>query len=239
MALFNAQRGNDYLPLATALEALEIQLGSLQQRAEPQVVELVKAALRKLLKEFRAIQALDFFHSLKGSALQERLEGFEAKLGKLTQPEVAKPQMAGPRRKEDFLGRVWVTRKNPFVDRMASAWLIRRFIDPQARFEFLEKDQALAAKAVSFDLPGGDFSHEQERCTFEVILAAFNFRGKALRKMAEIVHELDLKDGKFANPLAAGVESILLGIRQTAAQDRDALEEGIQMFERLYAALSK
>lgn len=239
VALVNAQRDRDYLPLETALEALEMQLGSLQQRAEPQVVDLLKANLRKLLKEFRAIQDLDFFHALKGSALQERLAGFEAKLGKLTQPEAAKPKMAGPRRKEDFLGRVWVTRKNPFVDRMASAWLIRRFIDPKARFEFLERDQAVAAEAVSFDLPGGDFSHEQERCTFEVILAAFNLPSKALRKMAEIVHELDLKDGKFANPLAAGVASILLGIRQTAAQDREALEEGIQVFARLYAALSK
>ena len=93
--------------------------------------------------------------------------------------------------------------------------------------------------AVSFDLPGGDFSHEQDRCTFEVLLEAFALRGKALRKIAEVVHELDLKDGKFSNPQASGVETILLGIRKTAKDDREALEEGIKTFERLYAALSK
>ncbi len=240
VALVNAQRDSDYLSIETALETLEVQLGSLQQLAEPQLVARVKATLRKLLKEFRAIQALDFFHSPKGSALQERLEGFEEKLTQLAgPPAAAAPRLAGPFRKADYQGRVWVTRKNPFVDRMASAWLIRRFIDPQARFEFLEKEKPASPEAVSFDVPGGDFSHAQDRCTFEVFLEAFGLPSKALRKIAEIVHELDLKDGKFANPLAAGVESILLGIRQTAAQDRDALEEGIQVFERLYAALAK
>jgi hypothetical protein len=93
--------------------------------------------------------------------------------------------------------------------------------------------------AVSFDLPGGDFSHEQDRCTFEVLLEAFALRGKTLRKISEIVHELDLKDGKFPTPHAVGVESILLGIRKTAPDDREALAEGSKVFERLYAALSQ
>jgi hypothetical protein len=93
--------------------------------------------------------------------------------------------------------------------------------------------------AVSFDLPGGDFSHEQDSCTFEVLLEAFGLRAKALRKIAEVVHELDLKDGKFTHPQVSGVESILLGIRKTAKDDHEALEEGIKTFERLYAALSR
>ena len=88
-------------------------------------------------------------------------------------------------------------------------------------------------------MPEGDFTHEQDRCTFEVLLEAFGLRGKVLRKMAEVVHDLDLKDGKFANPQASGVETILLGIRKTAKDDREALEEGIKTFERLHAALSK
>lgn len=240
VALFRAQREGDYLPLAAALEALEVRLGSLQQHPESQALARVGAGLAKLRKDFRAIQALDFFKSPKGAALQQRLEGFETQMGQLSGlSEAAQPRGAGPRRKADYQGRVWVTRRNPFVDRMASAWLIRRCIDPQARFEFLEKDQAIVAGAVSFDLPGGDFSHQQDRCTFEVLGDDFNLRGQALRRMGEIVHELDLKDGKFANPLAAGVESILLGLRQTATQDGEALEEGIKVFERLYAALSK
>ena len=240
--LFNAQRDHDYAPTYAALEALEVQLSSLEQQQDPQGLERVQGALQKLLKDYRAIQVLDFFHSPRGAALQERLERFEERLQKLSPPPQAeRPKSTRPRSKEDYQARVWVTRPHPFVDRMASAWLIRRFIDPQARFEFLEKDRTMTEfpDAVSFDLPGGDFSHEQDRCTFEVLLEAFALRGKALRKIAEVVHELDLKDGKFLNPQASGVETILLGIRKTAKDDQEALEEGIKVFERLHAAFSR
>jgi hypothetical protein len=242
VALFNAQRDHDYAPTHAALESLEIQLSSLEQQQDQQGLERVKGAFQKLLKDHRGIQVLDFFHSPRGSALQERLELFEERLKKLSPPpQVERPKSTGPRRKEDYQARVWVTRPHPFVDRMASAWLIRRFIDPQARLEFLEKDQTVTgfSDAVSFDLPGGDFSHEQDRCTFEALLEAFALRGKALRKIAEVVHELDLKDGKFLSPQAGGVETILLGLRKTAKDDQEALEEGIKVFERLYAALSR
>jgi hypothetical protein len=242
VSLFQAQRENDYAPIATALEALEAQMSSLEQQQDPKGLERVKGILQKLLKDYRAVQGIDFFHCPQGSDLQERLERFEERFTKLTQqPQAERPKSAGPRSKEDYQGKVWVTRRNPFVDRMASAWLIRRFIDPKARFEFLEKDQVSAEvpTAVSFDVPGGDFSHQQDQCTFEVLLETFSLRGKPLRKIAEVVHELDLKDGKFPNPQASGVESILLGIRKTVADDREALEEGIKVFERLYAALSK
>lgn len=242
VSLFQAQRENDYAPIAAALEALEVQLSSLEQQQEPKGLERVKGTFQKLLKDYRAVQGIDFFHCLQGSDLQERLEGFEERFMKLTaQPHTERPQLAGPRNKADYRGKVWITRRNPFVDRMASAWLIHRFIDSQARFEFLEKDQVSAevSPAVSFDVPEGDFTHEHDRCTFEVLLEAFGLRGKVLRKMAEVVHDLDLKDGKFANSQASGVETILLGIRKTAKDDREALEEGIKVFERLFAALSK
>ena len=241
VALFNAQRDHEYAPTNAALEVLEVQLSSLEQQQDQQGLDRIHGAFQKVLKNYRAIQVLDFFHSPRGSALQERLELFAERLQKLSPPpQVERPKSTGPRRKEDYQAKVWVTRPHPFVDRMASAWLIRRFIDPQARFEFLEKDQLMTEfpDAVSFDLPGGDFSHEQDRCTFEVLLEAFALRGKALRKIAEVVHELDLKDGKFLSPQAGGVETILLGLRKTAKDDRDALEEGIKVFERLYAAFS-
>jgi hypothetical protein len=242
VSLFQAQRENDYFPIATTLEALEVQLSSLEQQQDPKGLERLKGTFQKLLKDYRAVQGIDFFHCPQGADLRERLEQFGERFMQLTvQPQAARPKPAGPRSKEDYQGKVWITRQNPFVDRMASAWLIRRFIDPQARFEFQEKDQipAEVPNTVSFDLPAGDFSHEQDRCTFEVLLEAFGLRGQVLRKMAEVVHDLDLKDGKFANPQASGVETILLGLRKTAKDDREALEEGIKTFERLHAALSK
>jgi hypothetical protein len=242
VSLFQVQRANDYAPIAAALEALEGQLSSLEQQQDQQGLERVKGNFQKLFKNHRGVQGIDFFHCPQGSDLQERLERFEERFTQLTaHPQAERPKSAGPRSKEDYRGRVWVTRRNPFVDRMASAWLIRRFIDSQARFEFLETDRMVAAglNGVSFDVPEGDFTHEQDRCTFEVLLDAFGLRGKVLRKIAEVVHDLDLKDGKFANSQASGVETILLGIRRTVKDDCEALEEGIKTFERLHAALSK
>jgi hypothetical protein len=242
VALFQAQRDNDYAPIAAALDALEVRLSSLEQQSDPKGLERFKGDLQKLLKDNRTVKAIDFFPSPQGAGLQQRLERCEGRLKKLiVQPHEERRKLPSPKRKEEYQDKVWVTRKNPFVDRMASAWLIRRFIDPRARFEFLEEEHAIGPvpEEVSFDVPGGDFSHEQDRCTFEVLLEAFALRGKALRKVSEVVHELDLKDGKFHNPQASGVESILLGIRKTTADDGEALEEGIAVFDRLYAALSK
>lgn len=242
VSLFQTQRDHDFAPIAAALEALEVHLSSLEQQQAPKGLARVKGTFQKLLKDYRAVRGIDFFHCLQGSALQDRLERFAERFTQLSsQPQAEKPKPAGLRSKEDYQGKVWVTRRNPFVDRMASAWLIRRFIDSQARFEFLETDRMVAtgANGVSFDVPEGDFTHEQDRCTFEVLLEAFGLRAKVLRKLAEVVHDLDLKDGKFVNPQGSGVETILLGIRKTAKDDRDALEEGIKTFERLHAALSK
>lgn len=241
VSLFQAQRANDYAPIAAALEALEVQLSSLEQQPDPKRLERSRGTLRKLHKDYRAVQGIDFFHYPPGFDLQERLEHIDERFARLSaQPQAERSKPAASRRREDYQGRIWVTRPNPFVDRMASAWLIRKFIDPQARFEFQETDQVAAVPTgVSFDVPQGDFTHTQDRCTFEVLLETFALRGKALHKMAEVVHDLDLKDGKFANPLVSGVETILLGLRKTAKDDREALEEGTQVFERLYAALSK
>jgi hypothetical protein len=240
VALFRVQRDSEYAPIRAALEDLEVHLTSLEQQLTAPGLERLKTMFQKILKDYRSVRAVDFFQAAPGSGLPEMLERVEKTLRQLSgRDETPKPGISGPRIKKDYLGRVWVTRRRPFVDRMASAWLIRRFIDGEARFEFLEKEQEAAPGMVSFDVPGGDFSHEEDRCTFEVLLTAFNLRGKALRKIAEMVHDLDLKDGKFASPQAAGLESILLGIRRTAATDQDALEEGIKIFARLHAALVK
>lgn len=106
----------------------------------------------------------------------------------------------------DHHGRIWVKRKMPFVDRMASAWLIRRFIDKKAEFRFMdEKDMdRLKGDDVTFDVREGGFTHTGDMCTFEVIIKVFGLKEKALRKISEIVHEIDTKDGKYSVPGAGG-----------------------------------
>jgi hypothetical protein len=131
-----------------------------------------------------------------------------------------------------------VTRRDPFIDRMASAWLIRKFIDPAASFGFIDEQEAAAGggDAVAFDIRGGEFTHVDDLCTFEVLLRSFDLKHPALVKIAEIVHDLDVRDERYRRAEAAGVEEILEGVRRIASGDADALEHGIAVFEMLYAA---
>jgi hypothetical protein len=133
---------------------------------------------------------------------------------------------------------VWITRKKPFVDRMASAWLIRRFVDKNASFDFIdEKDaEAVGKGSVVFDMRGGEFTHAGDMCTFQVIIKSFGLKDKTLKKIAEIVHDLDMKDEKYKATEAKGLEDILIGIRKTAKDDDDALEKGMAVFEMLYVS---
>jgi len=118
-----------------------------------------------------------------------------------------------------------VTRKRPFIDRMASAWLIRRFVDPAATFRFINEEDAdrLSTGEIAFDLQGGEFTHHGELCTFEVLVRSFGIKDKAVRKIAEIVHDLDVKDDKYGNSSGSGIEEILIGIRKTIKEDADML----------------
>ena len=123
---------------------------------------------------------------------------------------------------------------------MSSAWLIRRFIDPDARFELVPGHQAASAPgALRFDMFDGDFTHEGDECTFEVLRRRFRLADPALRGIAEIVHDIDLKDGKFERPEAAGVALLLTGITARHTDDAARLREGAVLFESLYSALQK
>jgi hypothetical protein len=144
--------------------------------------------------------------------------------------------IVAPARIEDYQHKTWVTRKRPFVDRFASAWLIKKFIDKNASFDFIdEKDLDNKNKnVIPFDIRGGRFTHAGNLCTFEVLMKSFGLKDRTMRKIAEIVHELDLKDDKFRAPEAKGIEDILSGIRKTAKDDHESLEKGISIFEMLY-----
>jgi hypothetical protein len=119
---------------------------------------------------------------------------------------------------------------------MASAWLFRRFVDSAAQFRFIdEKDiDKLSPGELAFDIQGGEFTHHGDLCTFEVVVRSFGIKDKAVRKIAEIVHDLDLKDDKYGNAAGSGIEEVLTGIRKTSKEDSDMLEKGIAVFEMMY-----
>jgi hypothetical protein len=148
-------------------------------------------------------------------------------------PSASRPTVA---RDATYRGRQWVTRSRPGVDRMASAWLIRRFIDPSAEFVFASAPGDFPT-AVPFDMYGAGFTHDGAQCTFEVLVRRFAISDAKVVQLAEIVHDLDLNDGAFGNPHAPTVNAVITGLRASASSDRGLLDEGIKLFEALYAGL--
>ena len=137
-------------------------------------------------------------------------------------------------------GRVWVTRAGVHVDRMASAWLIRRFIDPEATFRFASaRGDAARAGELRFDMYEAEYTHEGERCTFQTLLARFGLGDRALQAIGEIVHDIDCKDESFGRPETAGIASLVRGIAEAHDDDRRRLERGAAAFDDLYAYFRK
>ena len=138
-------------------------------------------------------------------------------------------------------GRVWVTRAGVFVDRIASAWLIRRFIDPEATFRFVRgRGETPRAGELRFDMYEAEYTHEGERCTFQTLLARFGLEGdRALRAIGEVVHDIDCKDEKYGRPETAGIASLIRGIAEAHDDDGRRIERGSAALDDLYAAFRK
>ena len=149
------------------------------------------------------------------------------------------PPARGLRAAVRLRGRVWVTRRGIKVDRIASAWLVRRFVDPAAQFRFVDPEagpRAPRSGELRFDMSGGDFTHEGDRCTFEMLLARLGTKDAALAAVAEVVHDIDLKDGKYARPETAGIRQVVDGIVAAHPKDEGRLERGFALFDDLYAS---
>ncbi len=238
--LFTMQVGEEYGRLERSLDVIERKVQSIRKGSRGEEGKRLANQASKIVKEVEDIGKRDWFNSLSGKSIRKRMQALESGLreaGKGFREDVV-PIAA--RQKQDYQGKIWATRKKPFVDRMASAWLIRRFIDPKAAFRFIDEREVdgLEASMVAFDIRGGEFTHIGDLCTFEVLVKAFGIKDKAVKKIAEIVHDLDVKDDKYAKPEASGIEEILSGIRKTSRDDASALEQGMRAFEMLYFSKS-
>jgi hypothetical protein len=237
--LFDQYREKEYRPLEGDVEALERRIGNLKKGGNPEPKKKLIKDFHRLLKEFEMIKKVDFFLSEKGVSLEVRLKGIKKEITSLSARGINELEnLMVQKDRKDYQLRTWVTRKRPYVDRMASAWLIRRFIDPRAAFNFIKEDECINPEegAVTFDLKNGEFTHRGDLCTFEVMIRVFGLKDKALKKMSHIVHEIDLKDEKYSPPEAKGIEEILKGIRKTGRNDLEMLEKGMALFEMLYAS---
>lgn len=234
--LFLRQVNEEYRGLEKALAALEQKVQSIRKGTKLQDRSALIDQLARTAKDAEDIRKRDFFSSTTGEVVNRRLQQLQSGLKGLDSAGSAEIATVSTKRAEKYQSRVWITRKKPFVDRMASAWLIKRFIDPNATFNFIEERElnTIAKDSVAFDLRSGEFTHVGDLCTFEVLVKSFAIRDKAVKQIAEIVHDLDVKDEKYGNAGTAGVEEILTGIRKTGKSDPDMLERGMTVFEMLY-----
>lgn len=179
----------------------------------------------RLEEDLADARRVDFFDAPEGQEATAALRALRERLN----PAGEQPSI--PRREADeYQGRTWVTRPHPYVDRLACAWLIRRFIDPRGKIRYRDRPRA---SEVAFDMPGGDFEHVGPLCTFEVMLRAFGLDAPGLHDIADVVHEIDLRDGQAPRPETAGVEAILAGWLQSGMDDHAIEEAGIVLFDGL------
>ncbi len=238
--LFNQQKDNEYKLMEKGLDEIERRLQSIKKGTKGLDEKRLLVQMNKIIREFEDAGRTDFFNAGYGGILAGRIEAAHTEIRKIKGFEGKKEKSAEVviRKIDEYRGRTWVTRKRPFVDRIASAWLIKRFIDKEALFEFVDERDigGLDDSLITFDVQGGIFTHIGNLCTYEVILRSFGLKNKALQKIGEIVHELDIKDGRYRASEAQGIEDILIGIRKTAENDLQVLEKGMAVFDMLYAS---
>ncbi len=228
-SLFQAARDADYATIAEEARELAKRLHS---RKSDSTSELA-GAVAKLRNRLAEIVAIDYFDSLG----RQTAEGLVSNLEQIVQPVV---QNESVKSADDYRGVTWVTRKGIHVDRMASAWLIRRFIDQHAKFKFVPARGYQPQKGeVRFDMFDAEFTHEGERCTAEVLMTRFAPNRSALRPIVEIVHNIDLKDAEFERPETAGVEALITGICSRVKDDDERLVRGCEVFNDLFEFFSR
>ena len=231
-ALFHVARGAEYTEIAEEARRLaEIPLpeGQMEDSRRTQS-EIDLARLKRRLAE---VVAIDFFGAPGRETAEGLVSGVEARLhDKRSGKQAGK---AAATRREDLQGKIWVTRKGIHVDRMASAWFVRRFIDSAARFKFvLPKGYKPLPDELRFDMFEAEFTHEGDRCSLEVLIDRTGLNEPALGPIAEIVHDIDLKDSKFGRQETPGIERLIAGIAMANKDDETRLARGSAVFDDLY-----
>ncbi len=233
--LFDQARVSEYQPIIRGCREATAQLD--RHRAAPHTgLDAIKAKAEGIKRELDRVRSIDYFDSTAGDRAGAAWEALAKRLAAAE----SRRQPAGRRRRTDMpaVGSTWVTRPRPHIDRIASAWLIKRFIDPQAKFAFADPADA-AKKGIPFDIVGAEFGHQGEDCTFETLLKRFGLRDRRLQGIAEIVHEADLHDGKFSRTETTGVDLALRGLATTIHEDHELIERGMGVFDGLYAAMKR
>jgi hypothetical protein len=228
IALFNAARAEEYGELEAQAAHVEKKRAS---RARPEARDEIRNALDKLRRRYDEVARVDYFDCPQGVGVVAHL----AKIAETLSPATPPPRVA-PAVIAEFQTRRWVTRPRPHVDRLATIWLLRRFIDPTASVRYSSQPEP---DEIAFDMNQGRFGHAGNFCTFETMLRAFGLQEPALQALAEIVHEIDLRDGRYDHPATNGVDAILAGWLRVGFSDAELEAHGVALFEGLYQSLAE
>jgi hypothetical protein len=231
-ALFHSARGSDYDEIALEarrLDAIPLAKGKNKHDRSAQIAtELVK--LKRRLAE---ILAIDFFGARGREVVDGLISGIETRMQEKTSG--TRPVKPATPLLSELKNKTWVTRKGIYIDRIASAWFVRRFVDPGARFKFVPaKGYKPLLGELRFDMFEAEFTHEGDRCTLEILIERTGINDPALRRIAEIVHDIDLKDSKFGRQETPGIEQVVAGIAMAHKDDEARLARGSAVFDDLY-----
>src|ERR1700719_4621341 len=222
ISFFNAARDKEYVELRKSLQ-------SFIARRKKSDAEFAAAELERLTKQFRELRQIDFFDSPRGHDVAMLLRRAE-----------------GPRRSarlqtldmRQYRGKTWLTRPRPEIDRVGSAWLISKFIGPDAKFVCAPTADAVS-EAIPFDMLDAEFSHHGNCCTFETLSKRFAISDKAITKIGEMIHDADLDDARFQRVECVGIDRVLKGWAKEGRPDEEILHRGFDCFDALYAFLQR
>ncbi len=222
IALFNEARASDYQELISSLR--ELLKHNRKRRSESFSTEL-----EKLRARFGELREIDFFDSPRAHDVETLLQSAE-KSG------AGKSAAAPPLSAKDYTGKTWLTRPRPEIDRVGSAWLIRNFIDSEAKFVFGSSPRK---SAIPYDMLDVEFTHHGEDCTFETLLKSFRIEDKAVRILGEMIHDADLEDDKFRRADCVGLQRMFIGWAKLGLSDHEILEKGFGCFDALKASIPR
>lgn len=234
IARFRDAKDAEYAALGHAVDGVEVEPRGRRVRPFSEEEKIAaRAALRRIEAKIDDIAATDFFDAPGRAAVMQAIAARRAKLDPASACEAPSPPPA-------LRGRTWVTRSGMHVDRIASAWLVRRAIDPEATFKYVpHKGYVPLEGELRFDMQDAEYGHEGDACTFETLVTRFGLDEPGLSAVAEIVHDIDLKDGKFARPETAGVAACIAGLCRLSEDDDDRLARGTVIFDALLRAFAR
>ncbi len=221
---FNEARAAEYNALLPAL-------AQLIARSRKSPGRSFALDLDRLGRQIEDIRRIDFFNC-------PRAQDVQMLLNRATGLRSPRSKSAPPLTPKRFVGKTWLTRPRPEIDRVGSAWLIRKFIDPEARFIF-NGDRGQQPEAIPYDMVDAEFSHHGDDCTFETLVKRFDITDKAVLQLARMVHDADLEDGRFQAAECVGIDRVLKGWAKTGMSDEELLKRGGECFDALYQHLKK